>query len=228
MEAIASQITSLTIVYSTVYSDADQRKYQSSASLVFVRGIHRRPVNSSHKLPVTRKMSPFDDVIMWDRWLYKIRYLCSMIKSRSFSYRQAETLFMVKISNTDFRISKLSKTFWMSNIINSHATPMQLKATNHGLCETFPVFGHSSTPTISALGVTGKPECIVAQVAVVFDCTSRCQLCHGKLQPWITTGGLAVHNGKSVVNQVKKIKHTLLPRAICFHRQWIFVSRIMA
>ena len=41
MGAIASQITSLTIVYSTVYSDADQRKHQSAASLAFVRGIHR-------------------------------------------------------------------------------------------------------------------------------------------------------------------------------------------
>ena len=41
MGAIASQITSLTIVYSTVYSGADQRKHQSSASLAFVRGIHR-------------------------------------------------------------------------------------------------------------------------------------------------------------------------------------------
>ena len=46
MGAIASQITSLTIVYSTVYSDADQRKHQSSASLAFVRRIHRRPMNS--------------------------------------------------------------------------------------------------------------------------------------------------------------------------------------
>ena len=65
MGAIASQITSLTIVYSTVYSDADQRKYQSSASLAFVRGIHRRPVNSPHNWPVTQKMFPFDDVIMF-------------------------------------------------------------------------------------------------------------------------------------------------------------------
>ena len=55
MDAMASQITSLTIVYSTVYSDADQRKHQSSASLAFVRGIHRGPVNSPHKWPVTRK-----------------------------------------------------------------------------------------------------------------------------------------------------------------------------
>ena len=64
MGAIASQITSLAIVYSTVYPDADQRKHQSSASLAFVRGIHRGPGNSPHKWPVTRKMFPFDDVIM--------------------------------------------------------------------------------------------------------------------------------------------------------------------
>ena len=60
MDAIASQITSLTIVYSTVYSDTDQRKHQSSASLAFVRGIH--------KWPVTRKMFPFDDVIIIDSY----------------------------------------------------------------------------------------------------------------------------------------------------------------
>ena len=65
MGAIASQITSLTIVHSTVYSDADQRKHQSSASLAFVWGIHRGPVNFPHKWPVTRKMFPFDDVIMY-------------------------------------------------------------------------------------------------------------------------------------------------------------------
>ena len=64
MGAIASQITSLTIVYSTVYSNADQRKRQSSASQAFVRGTHRGPMNSLHKGPVTRKMFPFDDVIM--------------------------------------------------------------------------------------------------------------------------------------------------------------------
>ena len=64
MGTIASQITSLTIVYSIVYSDADQRKHQSSASLAFVRGSHRGPVNSPQKWPVTRKMFPFDDVIM--------------------------------------------------------------------------------------------------------------------------------------------------------------------
>ena len=61
---IVSQITSLTIVCSIVYSDTDQRKHQSSASLAFVWGIHRGPVNSPHKWPVMRKMFPFDDIIM--------------------------------------------------------------------------------------------------------------------------------------------------------------------
>ena len=56
MGAIASQITSITTVYSIVNSDADQTNYQSSASLAFVRGIHRGPVNSPHKWPVTRKI----------------------------------------------------------------------------------------------------------------------------------------------------------------------------
>ena len=64
ISAMASQITSLTIVCSNVYSGADQRKHQSSASLAFVRGIHRWPVNSQRKGSVTRKMFPFDDVTM--------------------------------------------------------------------------------------------------------------------------------------------------------------------
>ena len=64
MGVMVSQITSLTSVYSTVYSGADQRKHQSSASLALVWGIHRGPVNSPHKWPVTRKMFPFDDNIM--------------------------------------------------------------------------------------------------------------------------------------------------------------------
>ena len=67
MGVIASQITSLTIVFSAVYLGTDQRKHQSSASLAFVRGIHRRPLNSPHKWPVTRKMLPFEDVIMCTR-----------------------------------------------------------------------------------------------------------------------------------------------------------------
>ena len=63
MGVMASQIPRLAIVYSTVNSCADQRKHQSIASLAF-RGIHRWPMNSPHKGPVTRKIFPLDDVIM--------------------------------------------------------------------------------------------------------------------------------------------------------------------
>ena len=62
MGGMASLITNLTIVYSTVYSDADQRKHQSSASLAFVWGIHRGPVNSPHK-----KASNAENVSIWWR-----------------------------------------------------------------------------------------------------------------------------------------------------------------
>ena len=64
MSAMASQITSLTIFYSIVYSGANERKHQSPVSLAFVRAIHQWPVNSPRKGPVTRKMFPFDDVII--------------------------------------------------------------------------------------------------------------------------------------------------------------------
>ena len=77
MSAMASQITSLHVIYSTVYSGADQRKHQNSGSLAFVRAIHRWPVNSPHKGPVIRKMFPCDDVIM------KIIYCLTFIDNRA-------------------------------------------------------------------------------------------------------------------------------------------------
>ena len=64
MSVMESQITGVSIVYSTVCSGQDQRKHQSSASLAFVKGIHRCPVNSQHKGPETLKMFLFDDVII--------------------------------------------------------------------------------------------------------------------------------------------------------------------
>ena len=71
MSGMASQISSLTIVYSTVHSSgADQRKHQSSVSQVFVRGIHPWPMNQpvTSEFPAQRASNaenfPFDDVIM--------------------------------------------------------------------------------------------------------------------------------------------------------------------
>ena len=53
MSAMASQITGVSIFYSTVCSGTDQRKHHSSSSLTFVGEFHRSPVNSPHKVPVT-------------------------------------------------------------------------------------------------------------------------------------------------------------------------------
>ena len=71
MTTVASQITSLRIVYSTVFSDADQRKNQSSASLAFVRGIHR-----DRWIPRTKGQlrGKFDDVIMWRGYICRITH----------------------------------------------------------------------------------------------------------------------------------------------------------
>ena len=81
MSTVASQITGVSIVYSTVCSGADQRKHQTSASLTFERGIQRWTMNSQHKGPVTRKIFPSDDVIMMTRQLlptdhYGIKCIC--------------------------------------------------------------------------------------------------------------------------------------------------------
>ena len=100
MGTIASQTTSLTIVYSAVYSDADQGKHQSSASLAFVRGIHREPVNSPHKWPVTQKLFPFDDVIMkqLNQWRCLSHCEVRLISKRSyFCRRRHEDTYTIHI-----------------------------------------------------------------------------------------------------------------------------------
>ena len=68
MSAMASQITGVSIVYSTIYLGSDQSWQQSSASPAFVRVIHRWPVNSPHERPVTRNIFPFDDVIIMNNY----------------------------------------------------------------------------------------------------------------------------------------------------------------
>ena len=81
MGAMASQIASLTIVYSTVYSGADQRKHQSSLSLAFVWGIDRLPVNSPHKWPVT--LESFH--LMTSSWLFTLYFFLNK-PSITFTY----------------------------------------------------------------------------------------------------------------------------------------------
>ena len=93
MSAMASEITSRTIVHSTVYSSADQRKHQSSASPAFVREIHRWPVNSPHKRPVTRKMFPFDDVII-SNWIPKTWHEAQQTRSWNRGSSQSYAVLM--------------------------------------------------------------------------------------------------------------------------------------
>ena len=64
MRAMASQITCLSIVCTTVCLGAVQRKKSKLRVTGLFRGIHRSPVNSSYKGLVTPKLFPFDDVIM--------------------------------------------------------------------------------------------------------------------------------------------------------------------
>ena len=94
-----SQITSLTVVYSNVYSGAYQRKHQNSASQAFVRGIHRWPVNYPHKGPVTRKIFPFDDVIMNVKKIYDNRETKLMYKSYPDNWIIRCDLFNLSCSN---------------------------------------------------------------------------------------------------------------------------------
>ena len=70
MDTMASQFTSLTNSLLNHLFSADQSKHQRSVSLGFVRGIHRWPVDSPHKLRVTRKLFPFDEVIVWNALVF--------------------------------------------------------------------------------------------------------------------------------------------------------------
>ena len=104
MGAIASQITSPTIAYSIVYSDADQRKHQSSASLAFVREIHRGPVNSPHKRSVTWKMFPFDDVIMRGMDISWLMFVCD---SRALETQNCNNVLIIKFEYLCLKINQV-------------------------------------------------------------------------------------------------------------------------
>ena len=65
MSTMSSQITGASIACSNVCSGAHKKTHQNSASLTFVKGIQQSPVDSPHKGPVTQKLFPFDDIIMF-------------------------------------------------------------------------------------------------------------------------------------------------------------------
>ena len=123
----ASQITSLAVVYSIVYSGVNQRKHQSSASLAFVREIHRGPVNFPHKWPVTRK-----NVSIWWRH-HELQRLYMQILSKSNSSathkdRPNTTRYVVKPgitidrTNTNRVLSLPTRWTW----VTSRGVPWQV------------------------------------------------------------------------------------------------------
>ena len=100
MSTMASQITSLTIIYPTVHSGADRRKQQSSVSRAFFRGIHRWRGITRTKGPVTRKMIPLDDVIMrYSRYYYRA-WNCVPAASVGAWYDYSLLICPVRIINT--------------------------------------------------------------------------------------------------------------------------------
>ena len=141
MSAIASQITSLTSVYSTVYSAADQRKHESSASLAFVRGIHRRPVNSPHKWPVTRKMFPFDDVIM-----FLLTFICL---AKSILFFCSSLHLELRQSITSVTVSSRAE-FHRSRRPTMHSVPASLTSSSRYADVTMISLWRLNTDTLSA------------------------------------------------------------------------------
>ena len=118
MGAMAYQITSPTLVYSTVYLGAD-KKNQSSAPLAFVRSIYRWPVNSPHKGPATRNMFPFDVVIMRPEYSKKIKsiYRSWILNGDSFLTEGRNPNFknvlgsreLILEQNTSFRFENMNR-----------------------------------------------------------------------------------------------------------------------
>ena len=117
MSAMASQIAILTIVYWTVHSGTYERKDQSSASLAFVRGIHRWPVNSPHKGSVTRKMSPFDDVIMIGHFDQS-----SMSWHRPVAIMNTDYLSQIRLMPESRKISFIHGSFYISHFFLQFCT----------------------------------------------------------------------------------------------------------
>ena len=103
MGVMASQITSLTIVYSTVYSGADKKSKLRVTGLC--GGIHRWPVNSPRKGPVTLKMFPFDDAIMVNRKIVIIpmKYICWVHRSHG----STKSYVIAKIKKHNVTVSQV-------------------------------------------------------------------------------------------------------------------------
>ena len=108
MSAMASGITDVSVVCSPICSREDQRKHQSSASLAFIRGIHRWPVDSLYKWPPMR--SCFH--LMTLSWFSETAKLVL----RWFSIFSSPNLFYEMISDFAESVKQLLMKFQMRQI----------------------------------------------------------------------------------------------------------------
>ena len=140
MSAMVSQITSLTVVYSDVYPGTDQRKHQSSASLAFVR----RPVNSPHKGPVTRKIFPFDDVIMASpntvcAWSLKIKiFIIQKLVSKHIR-KWAQSGILLSVILDDFENTFLLLWLYSNTIVVVQTRFFKMSVWLHWILRTYSV-----------------------------------------------------------------------------------------
>ena len=173
MSTMASQITSLTIVYSTVYSGANQRKHQSSASLAFVRGIYRGPVNSPHKWSVTRKMFPFDDVIM--RVIFKFdsrrpNCACNMncvINWRNWARNYEQKCHQLAGNGPLFNFLRVYAYF--------NADIIHLQTWSHGCTLIFVSFGRLKTTSCKKFSSEHMPQILSHTVLNHYIYVNQCQ-----------------------------------------------------
>ena len=129
--AIVSQITSLTIVYSSVYSGADQRKHQSSASLSFVWGIHRWPVNSPHKGPVTRKSFHFMTSSCFARIFFQILYWTIRFTRYIWLTHSMTTSVWISKCCNNWHIAKFTARYFAYSLGQILGSPHFLKYWSH-------------------------------------------------------------------------------------------------
>ena len=148
MGAMASQITSLTNVCSSVYSGADQGKHLCSVSLAIVQGIHRWPVNSPHKVPVARKMFPFDDVIMH----VTIQHVCQFVLGSYHWFSRQNNIYFYETWTVRSQIlCDMDSSLWglgqISEVHWKHDDVIIFRVTGH-LCGEFT--GHRWIPRTKA------------------------------------------------------------------------------
>ena len=184
MGAIASQITRLTIVYPTVYSGASQRKPQISASLAFVRGIRRWPVNSPHKWPVARKMFSFDDVIMRVKYVMLLfgRWMYALLLHQSVFQVNATGPWLVMLGADSFSVMKY-------NILGIYYEPNSTVAILGHMADSNP----PPSTNLSAVYVSNSTSANISIGSTVEDLQLNNASALPNLQPLIIRGNRNVY-----------------------------------